>query len=134
MPKPAAEKPKPESAKPEPQVPKTEKTKPAAKPKPESGNDRWLQAQPNDNYVLQLYASYQRVSAEQFVHEHDLAAKTRILSAVRDNKTWYIVIYGSYADHGRAHNAISELPAAVRRLSPWVRKVSDLKAIAADGG
>jgi DamX protein len=131
-PKPMAEKPKPEPSKPHTtEAAKPEKPKPASKPKP--AGDHWLQSQPNGNYVLQLYATYQRVSAAQFVSEHNLGAKTRILPTVRDNKTWYVVIYGSYTDHGRAHSAISELPAAVQRLSPWVRKVSDLKAIAADG-
>jgi DamX protein len=79
-----------------------------------------------------MYATYQRSSAEQFIAQHKLGAKANVIATVRDGKTWYVVVYGSYPDRTRARNAIGSLPDAVRRLSPWVRKVADLQAIAVD--
>lgn len=93
---------------------------------------QWLKRQPAGNYVVQLYATYQRSSAEQFVAQHKLGAPAKVIATVRDGKTWYVVVYGSYADRTRARNAIGGLPDAVRRLSPWVRKIADLRAIAVD--
>ncbi len=92
----------------------------------------WLKQQPQGNYVVQLYATYQRSSAEQFIAQHKLGARANVIATVRDGKTWYVVVYGSYADRTRARNAIGGLPDGVRRLSPWVRKIADLRAIAVD--
>jgi septal ring-binding cell division protein DamX len=118
---------------PPPPAPKpAEKAKPV-KPAPEkAAASPWLQRQPSGNYVVQLYATYQRASATQFIAEHDLGGKANVLATLRDNKTWYVVVYGSYGDRARARAAIDGLPGAVQRLNPWVRKVADLKALQAD--
>ncbi|MCC6714925.1 MAG: SPOR domain-containing protein [Gammaproteobacteria bacterium] len=107
--------------------------KPERKPRAATGAGvQWLRQQPQGNYVVQLYATYQRSSAEQFIAEHKLGARANVIATVRDGKTWHVVVYGSYADRTRARNAIGGLPDGVRRLSPWVRKIADLRAIAVD--
>ncbi len=93
---------------------------------------QWLKRQPGGNYVVQLYATYQRSSAEQFIAKYGLGAQAKVIATVREGKTWYVVVYGSYADRTRARSAIGGLPDGVRRLSPWVRKIADLRAIAVD--
>jgi DamX protein len=108
------------------------KPEPAATKPPAGSRGQWLKGQPRGNYVVQMYATYQRTSAEQFIAQHKLGAKANVIATVRDGKTWYVVVYGSYPDRTRARNAIGSLPDAVRRLSPWVRKVADLQAIAVD--
>lgn len=113
--------------------PPTETRVAAAKPAAHaSGSSNWLDQQSKSHYVLQLYASYQRASAQQFIAANDLGSKARVLTTVRDNKTWYVVVYGPYGERSRAKAAIPGLPLAVQKLKPWVRPVSDLQAIAAD--
>jgi DamX protein len=103
----------------------------AAKPDVAKAAGDWLPRQPKRNYVVQLYATYQRASAQQFIASHSLAAKANIIATVRDGKTWYVVVYGSYRDRTKAKAAISGLPVALRELKPWVRQVGDLQAVAA---
>jgi DamX protein len=125
--------PQPVAAKPPAPAPKPDKPKKENRPaeKPAAANP-WLQRQPAGNYVVQLYATYQRSSASQFIAENGLGSKANIVATLRDNKTWYVVVYGSYADRARARAAINALPDPVQRLNPWVRKVADLKALQAD--
>jgi len=123
--------PAPAREKPTPSKPETAPPPTAAKAAAPTGT-RWLEGQPGGNYVVQLYATYQRSSAEQFIAQHRLGAQAKVIATVREGKTWYVVIYGSYPDRTRARNAIGGLPDGVRRLSPWVRKIADLRAIAVD--
>jgi septal ring-binding cell division protein DamX len=113
-------------------APKPEKAKPAKEAPKKADASPWLQRQPSGNYVVQLYATFQHSSATQFIAEHDLGSKANVVATLRDNKTWYVVVYGSYGDRARARAAIDGLPDAVQRLNPWVRKVADLKALQAD--
>ncbi|MCG3201447.1 MAG: Cell division protein DamX [Gammaproteobacteria bacterium] len=108
------------------------KPPPTAARAPEGAGGPWLRQQPQGNYVVQLYATFQRSSADQFIARHRLGPRANVIATVRDGKTWYVVVYGSYGDRARARNAIGGLPDEVRRLSPWVRKIADLRAIAVD--
>lgn len=114
----------------EPLKPATASAAPAKPPAPQaSGN--WLQRQPQSNFVVQLFGSYQRASAERFIGANQLGSRAVVVPTLRDQKTWYVVVSGSYTNRTKAQTAIAELPEAVRRLNPWVRSVKDLRALAA---
>lgn len=102
-----------------------------AKPPAPQAPGTWLLRQPQSNFVVQLFGSFQRASAERFIGSNQLGSRAVVVPTLRDQKTWYVVVSGSYTNRTKAQTAIAELPAALRRLNPWVRSVKDLRAIAA---
>jgi septal ring-binding cell division protein DamX len=90
---------------------------------PGDGNT-WLFGRPETDYTAQLGSFNSLAAAEVFVAENELAAsKAHILETVSNDKTWFYVLYDSFALQGDAE-------VAVRRLGltePWIRKISVLQ-------
>lgn len=81
---------------------------------------------PHGHYVLQLVAASDQQRVKQFVTDHKLN-DALILSIRRDNKPWYIVLYGDYPSIKHAQQAIPQLPNLVQAEHPWARQIGDLQ-------
>jgi len=46
----------------------------------------------------------------------------------RDQQDWYALLYGAYANNNEARTAVGQLPAPIKKLSPWVRNFSAIHA------
>jgi septal ring-binding cell division protein DamX len=93
-----------------------------------SGND-WLVEQPAGHYTLQLIASSDRQLLGNNIASLNLAGKDyAIIESRRDNKSWYALIYGSYATIGDARQALHSLPGSLRHSQPWIRSFADIKS------
>ncbi|MCK4608833.1 MAG: SPOR domain-containing protein [Gammaproteobacteria bacterium] len=75
---------------------------------------------PAKRYAIQLLGSSNRVRLEGFVAAHKLAGNTTIVATKRDNKAWYILVYGHYATADQARSAIKQLSPELRKLHPWI--------------
>ena len=82
---------------------------------------------PASHYTLQIMASSQMVTIQNFVKSHHLgfAAKTYQTTA-RDNPL-YVLIYGNYPTRAAAQAAKSHLPTNVQAMHPWVRSFGDIQ-------
>lgn len=89
-----------------------------------TNGNTWLFAMPETNYTAQLGSFNSLSAAEGFVAENELVvSKTHILETVSNDKTWFYVLYDSFALQGDAEVAVHRLGIT----EPWIRKISVLQ-------
>ena len=88
----------------------------------------WLWSQDPSHYTLQLAAGTDKKAIQAFIKRHNLKGKAVFFHRLRDGKDWYILVYGSYSGYSAAKQAIKQLPAAVQKVSPWLRRFSAIHA------
>lgn len=72
-------------------------------------------------FSVQIIAASNLDAVKQFVAEQGLT-DVRYETRQRHGQAWYVALYGSFATHQQAAEAISHLPPAVQQLEPWVRQ------------
>lgn len=87
----------------------------------------WIRAQNPQHYTVQLSASKSEQSILSFVQKHNLGAQAAYAKTNRQGEDWYVAVYGSYPNRQKAKQALAALPQALRKSSPWVRKIDDLQ-------
>lgn len=88
----------------------------------------WLLAQSSSAYTLQLLASREQKNISSLLNSSQLdEALAAVYQAQRNQQKLYILLYGVYPDADHAKQAIAELPAAVRKLRPWKRPLSQVQ-------
>lgn len=90
---------------------------------------RWLQAQADNNFTLQLMAVKDEKTARQFIEAHHLHDKAAYFPVTRNGQTLYAVVYGSFSRRSEAAQAAKSLPAAWGSPSPWIRSFKSLHGI-----
>lgn len=88
----------------------------------------WIRQQSSSAYSLQLVAGGVDTTIQEFVGKHRLAGSAAIYQTERNGKPWYVLIYGVYADQEQARAAVNQLPESVRKLKPWPRSYTSIKA------
>jgi DamX protein len=93
-----------------------------------TANAAWLWSQNPGHYTLQLLGSHQLEALRSFIKQHQLARQTSFYRTRRNNREWFVLLYGSYPDREQALAAISRLPAELQRSKPWARRFADIHA------
>jgi hypothetical protein len=88
---------------------------------------RAVYALPPGNFTIQLASLRARSSAQEAIRRLKLGRSARVIGVVVKGNTGYVILYGAYNTRKDAERAVAELPAALRKDKPWVRRVSDLK-------
>lgn len=91
-----------------------------------TANAAWLWSQNPGHYTLQLLGSHRVEALRAFTQKHQLTKQTTYYRTRRDNKEWFVLLYGSYPEREQAKKAINQLPAALRESKPWIRRFSDV--------
>ncbi len=81
----------------------------------------YILQQPEDRFVLQVYADSSRERAEDLIQNQAQPEQFTLVPTVYDSQPWYIVIYGDYPDSSSASAAIESLPRSLQRTQPWAR-------------
>lgn len=105
----------------------------AASPKAETfdlalGPD-WLRRQPASHFTIQVFASRDAAAVRRFLAGYRFSRRVAVYPFERDGAHWYGVTYGRFPSREQARSALAELPAAVRRGRPWVRRFKELTAL-----
>ena len=81
---------------------------------------------PASYYALQLFATGTREGAEAVAVRSGLRgmAGARV---ERDGEVFHVLLVGVYASKERAERALASLPASVRAMNPWVRRLGGLQ-------
>lgn len=88
----------------------------------------WLWSQDPSHYTLQLAAGADKKAIQAFIKRHNLKGQAVFFHRLRDGKDWYILVYGSYSGYSIAKQAINQLPSAVQKANPWLRRFSAIHA------
>ncbi len=89
----------------------------------------WVSRQPEDNFTIQLSTVGSRSSLDHFLAEHGIARQAAVVESSRNGKVRYSVVYGSYANYGAARGAFLNLPDALRKAKPWIRRFAEIQGL-----
>lgn len=92
----------------------------------ESAN--WVLVQDPELYTVQMSASRERASVEEFLNRSKLDGPNSIFSFKRGERTWYALVHGLYPTITEARNAIEEMPPAAKSNQPWIRAISQIQS------
>lgn len=87
----------------------------------------WLATLPGDSYVIQLIGAHELHTIRRFLgFEPVLSGNLSLVTTRRDNRAWYLLFTGPYADRDAAVAGISKLPEYARKNRPWPRSVAEV--------
>lgn len=72
---------------------------------------------------IQLVSASDRGGLDRLIEEHGMQAQAWVFQEQRNGRPWYSLLYGRYETLDQAMEALSQLPPALKRHDPWVRKV-----------
>lgn len=82
---------------------------------------------PSTHYTLQLLGASKVAGIEQFITNNKLQNQAYYYRTMYKNQPWYILVFGNYPTRIQAKAAVTNLPAPVRALHPWVRDFASIK-------
>ena len=91
-------------------------------------HEAWLWSQDPSHYTLQLLGTQNVDNIKQFIKQHRLRGKVVYYHTQRGQQDWYALVYGVYPNNSDARSAVGQLPAPIKKLSPWVRNFSAIHA------
>ncbi len=92
-----------------------------------SGRNSWVRGLPSDHYVMQLLGAKEMATVERFLSQYPSLQEVTYYQTKRKDGPWFVVIQGNYASRDAAKQAIQRFPASLKKQSPWIRKVEEIK-------
>jgi len=87
----------------------------------------WLIAQPAKNYTFQIAGLSRQSQLKQYLSENELPENVWTYQTLRNNKPWYVVLYGSFTSVEQANAAKLKLPASVQKDKPWLKRFAQIQ-------
>lgn len=91
----------------------------------ESAN--WVLVQDPEKYTIQLIASTDLPSVENFLKRAKLDEPTSIFSFKRNERVWYALVHGLFATISDARAAIEGMPEYAKSNQPWIRSIKQIQ-------
>jgi DamX protein len=77
-----------------------------------------------DAWTIQVIAGNQEQTVINVIEQHESVLSVRYTVSNRQGNDWYVGFFGNFATKEAAREALSQLPRALKRRSPWIRKLS----------
>nr|VFK51318.1 MAG: Cell division protein DamX, binds to the septal ring, contains C-terminal SPOR domain [Candidatus Kentron sp. TUN] len=90
----------------------------------------WLRQQDKNHYVIQLLGTSRKGQMQEFLDKHKLGSRVAWFKTKRNNRSWFVVVYGIYPTRKAASAGIQALPKVLRRREPWPRNIGKILAVA----
>lgn len=95
-------------------------------------DNHWLLAQDASHYTLQLVAGKKLATIRQYINETlaeepELQQQIALYRSQRQGEPWFGLVLGDYPDKQAAIDARSHLPQALRKTTPWVRRLGAIQ-------
>ncbi len=78
-----------------------------------------------DPYTIQLVMSSSSAGVESFIDQYSLRGQARRYEILREGERAHVVALGEYVDHAAASRALAALPATLKALKPFVRRLAE---------
>lgn len=88
--------------------------------------EEWIMRQRYNHYTLQLTANENLEAIYQFIDRHKLRDSIALYKTIKQDKPWYVLIYGIYSNKQLAISGISRLPTNLQLVKPSIRKFDDI--------
>lgn len=89
----------------------------------------WILVQDESLYTIQLSASRDLPSVQNFLRRNPLPRPNSIFSFERDGEIWFALVHGIFPTISEAQQAVLQMSEATRRDQPWIRSIAILKQI-----
>ncbi len=86
----------------------------------------WVRSQKPSHYVVQLLGSYKETTAQRFLKRYPDSGFFYIQSSYK-GKAWFVVLDGVYPTKAEARTAVANMPAKIRKQTPWIRSVKGIQ-------
>ena len=87
-----------------------------------------LMQYPPENFTIQIMGSRSEDNVQRFILQQLAAFNATYFETVHQDRPWFVVVTGNFVSRDVASRALSDLPAAVRRMDPFIRQVADVQA------
>ena len=77
-----------------------------------------------DAWTVQVIAGNLEQTVINVIEQHESVLSIRYTVSKRQGDDWYVGFFGNFATKAAANEALSQLPQALKRQSPWIRKLS----------
>ena len=121
---------KPETAPIQNLSPTPKKAEPALQDNTESTpyhGKEWILQQDPKHFTLQLMGSSKLTAVANIARSPRLHEQASIYKILRNGQDWYVLLYGVYNSRSEAKAAITDLPAGLRKNTPWLRPYADVQ-------
>ena len=89
----------------------------------------WILVQDETQYTVQLSASRDLESVQNFLRRNPIDGPNSIFSFEREGSVWYALVHGIFPTLTEARQAVEQLPEGAQRDQPWIRSISRVKEI-----
>ena len=89
----------------------------------------WILVQRPDQFTVQMSASRDRPSVENFLKRNPLDPPNSIYSFERDGDTWFALVHGLFPTIDDARRAVERMPASALTNQPWIRSVGRVQGV-----
>jgi DamX protein len=87
---------------------------------------RWFFQQDPEAFVLQLLGAHDPEAINRFLRQHGLGEGIARFYTERDDRRWWVIVYGLYGSQTQAETAIDTLPQALKDLKPFPRSIESI--------
>jgi type II secretory pathway predicted ATPase ExeA len=94
----------------------------------------WLWAQNPRHVTVQLVGASTEEAVRAHLRGYDVDGDLALIASRRDDKPWFVLFWGRFADRAAAERAVAALPAPLKRVSPWIRPFADVHGDLAAAG
>lgn len=88
---------------------------------------KWVNAQADMRYAIQLVQASSLSGIVKFIKKHDLYENSYYIHALQDGQYRYILLYGNYPNNRTSMKIAKTLPEAVQKAGYWIRTFGDLR-------
>lgn len=89
----------------------------------------WINQQPGHHLTLQLLASQNKKTLTGFAQQHSIKDFAVAFETQKNQKPLYVLILGSYPDRAQATQAMTQLPASLKTIKPWIRDYKSIQLL-----
>lgn len=91
-----------------------------------TADEEYLLALDGARFTLQIMGSDDLAKLQDFARAQSIPL--RQYRKLRNGRQWYALVHGEYRGRAEAEDALAGLPASVRRLRPWIRRLDGVQA------
>lgn len=91
-------------------------------------NEKYIMSRNKAHYALQLAGAYKLIHLEQYFAAVQMPEQVHYFKTELNGKPWYVAVYGDFATHKAAKQAINNLPAKVQSSQPWPRSYASIQS------
>lgn len=89
----------------------------------------WILVQDENQFTIQMSASRDLPSVQNFLRRNTLPSPNSIFSFEREGEVWFALVHGIFPTFEDAQSAVQAMPAAAQKDTPWIRSIARVKEI-----